>query len=79
MNFSIHIDDNTVKELVRLVRDTGKSRNALINEAIRKLVEAQKRKEWPSEVLELFGAEKDLEPFESHRNELKSVSEDPFA
>lgn len=79
MNFSIHVDDKTIKELMRLVQEMGKSRNALITEAIRKFIEAQKRKEWPREVLKLFGADKRLEPFESHRSEFKAPSEDPFA
>ena len=78
MNFSIHIDDQLLRELTGLVKKSGKTRNALIKEAIAKLVTSQKKKHWPREAVELFGASRDLKPFESYRAECSFSSDDPF-
>ncbi len=78
MNFSIHIDEETAVRLEKLARETGKKRNALIREAINRLLQTETRKKWPKAVLELAGSAKDLVPFESFRKELPPLDEDPL-
>lgn len=79
MNFSIHIDQPTARDLENLVKKTKKTRNALINEALRTFLETQRRSQWPRKVKELAGAAKDLLPFEDLRNELLIPPADPLA
>lgn len=66
MNFSIHIDEPLAKALARAVKRAGKTRNALINEALRAWLEQQARTEWPAELLEAEPFD-DLVPFEQGR------------
>ena len=66
MNFSIHIDDRTAKSLAREVRRSGKTRNALIGEAVRQYLDQSRISEWPAELLEAQPL-KGLKPFESFR------------
>ena len=79
MNFSIHVDDTLIPPLEGLAKKTKKTRNSLINEAIRHFLEGHRRSKWPQAVLELAGAAKNLSPFESSRSKLKKPPEDPFA
>lgn len=78
MNFSIHIDDRVASQLVFLSKKTKKTRNALINQAIRFFLETQNKSEWPKAVRELAGSDHLLTPFENHRQELAPLKEDPM-
>lgn len=79
MNFSIHIDDSMARKLESLAKKSRKTRNALINEALRHFLEHNRRSKWPQAVIELAGSAKDLEPFEKFRSDLTQVPEDPLA
>ncbi len=79
MNFSVHLEDELVQALNVLAERESRSRNALIREAVRNLVERRRSRAWPEQVRRLAGAAPKLQPFESHRNELVPASEDPFA
>lgn len=77
MNFSVHLDRETAAALERLVRETGKSRNALIVQAVRDLV-AGGRRGWPASVrawLREGPDTSDLAPFEARRSELEPPGE----
>jgi len=78
MNFSIHVKKETAVKLKQVVKKTGKTRNALINEAIEQYLQSEQPSEWPKEVLELAGSFPDLTPFEDYRKELKEPDEDIF-
>ncbi len=78
MNFSIHIDNQIVEALNHLVVQSGQTRNALINKAIRRLLEQEQRSKWPEEVRRLAGSLKGLRPFEDYRDELKPPTEEPL-
>lgn len=78
MNFSIHIKKETAIKLKVLVKKTGKTRNALINEAIEQYLQSEQPSEWPKEVWELFGSYPELTPFEDYRKELKEPEEVSF-
>lgn len=79
MNFSIHIDEELALELSRVVKRSGKSRNALVNEALRQYLEGQNKSRWPQSVMSIAGTDKKGTPFESFRKELGKPKEDPFA
>lgn len=76
MNFSIHIDDRVAEALAKEVRRTGKTRNALISEAVRQYLERSRPSEWPRELLDAEPI-KGLEPFESFRRKERSVARFP--
>ena len=71
MNFSIHLDDRLAAALKRVAARRGRTRNALITEAVREWLERAERATWPAELTE-FQPFADLVPFESHRAKKKS-------
>lgn len=66
MNFSIHLEERLAAGLKRQASRSGRTRNALINEAVRQYLERAQRDEWPKELHD-FAPFDDLKPFESHR------------
>jgi predicted amino acid racemase len=75
MNFSIHMDEETLRQIELLAKKTGKSRNALLNIAAREYVRGQSKREWPGTVarwLMVKGPVKirNFAGFEAHRGEL---------
>ncbi len=79
MSFSIHLDNNSIEQLLRLAKKTGKTRNALIREAVERLLHDEACVAWPKAVEQLAGAMPDLTPFEANRAELLPLKDDPFA
>lgn len=78
MHFNIYIDDTVGMKLNKLAKTSGKTRNALIREAIEEWVNQQTNPQWPDKILTFQGM-KDFPPFESHRKDLNESKEDPFA
>jgi metal-responsive CopG/Arc/MetJ family transcriptional regulator len=78
MTFSIHIDDSTAEALARAAQATGRTRNALIRQAIREWLAGRERKEWPGVVRQFKGVAT-AAPFESNRRELLEPAGDPLA
>src|SRR5881394_2365678 len=76
VNFSVYLDDESVRRLDAIGAKTGTSRNALIRRAIRDFLDRE-RPTWPAEVLN-FQPDETFPPFESHRRELAAAVEDPF-
>lgn len=77
MNFNVYLDDPTARELNRLAKRNGTTRNAIIRTAVRDWVERRGKKRWSERVL-AFRGDPDLVPFEDHRRELRTVTTDPF-
>jgi predicted transcriptional regulator len=77
MTFSIHIDEPTAEALARAVRESGKTRNRLIRDAIRQWLASAERREWPAAVRD-FRGEGRVARFEDHRADLREPL-DPFA
>lgn len=69
MNFNIYLEDKLGKELEEIAYNSGKSRNALIREAIQFWLSAQTKKEWSKKILEFQGLEESI-CFEAYREEL---------
>ena len=78
MIFSIHIEEFLATELKDFAKQTGKSRNALIREAIQNFLSQKKKKHWPKSVHKLLGIDATFTPFEDHRADLSIPTEDPL-
>ncbi|OGV28234.1 MAG: hypothetical protein A3F18_06065 [Legionellales bacterium RIFCSPHIGHO2_12_FULL_37_14] len=78
MNINIYMEDSLGKYLNQLTKQFGKSRNAIIREAIKEWIENHGIKKWPSSVVKFKGIES-VPTFESYRNDVLPPKEDPFA
>lgn len=78
MNFNIYLDDEAGKRLTHLAQQCGKSRNALIREAVNAWLERSAQKGWPNEV-ESFQGDPDAPAFEAYREHLPTPKDDPLA
>lgn len=76
MTFSIYLDQELVDQFNRIASESGKTRNALIREALKEWVDRRKRSQWPAEVLNFKGV-KGAARFEEDRKLLKPPRE-PF-
>ncbi len=77
MNISIYLEDELSKKVRAQAKLLGKSRNAIIREAISEWLARRKTKHWPAAVLN-FKGDPDFPRFESYRSELLPPKEDPF-
>lgn len=80
MPFSIHMDEETRRAIEALAQKSGKTRNALINEAMREFVRSRAAQEWPENVRAWIEAgpkrvDARMLPFESYRSELAKLDE----
>jgi hypothetical protein len=71
MNFSEYIDGKTGVKLKHLAKLRNASRNILVHEALKNLLDRKLATTWPAAVLDFVGVKK-VEPFEKHRRLLKS-------
>jgi predicted transcriptional regulator len=78
VNFNLYLEDATGKRLARLAEQTGRSRNALIREAIADWLARAEHKGWPAAVEGFEGVE-DAPPFEQYRSHLAPADDDPLA
>ena len=78
MNFSVHMDPKTLRQIELLAKKLGKTRNALVNIAVNEFVRGQSEREWPETVarwLETRGPAKirNFAGFEAHRSQLGAL------
>ena len=78
MNFNVYLDDDLGSRLVEAAKESQKSRNGLIREAIDMWLKTKAATDWPDDILQFTGVN-DLPSFESHRQDLNAVKDDPFA
>jgi len=78
MNFNVYVDKLTTARLERLAKTRRVSRNALVREALARLLDQDIRSDWPDTVFEFNGIS-DMPPFEDARRGLKGPHGDPFA
>lgn len=71
MKLSIYLDDELGSLLTREVKQTGRSRNALIREALKEWFLHHKDRQWPETIMNFTGIQ-DFPSFESYRDELLS-------
>ncbi len=77
MNINVYLEDSLAQSLNRQTKKLGKSRNAIIREAINAWIAHHEHKLWPNSILNFKGIQSML-PFESSRNELTQPKEDPL-
>jgi metal-responsive CopG/Arc/MetJ family transcriptional regulator len=70
MNFSIHLRDELVERLAQAAKESGKTRNALIGEAIGEWLDRRRTSKWPQSVMNFRGI-RGIARFEESRKELK--------
>ncbi|MHB8382259.1 MAG: ribbon-helix-helix domain-containing protein [Candidatus Binataceae bacterium] len=70
MNFSVHLNDEMVERLNETAKRSGKTRNALIREAIAQWLAHRKDSQWPAEIANFHGT-RGLKRFEEDRKSLK--------
>jgi metal-responsive CopG/Arc/MetJ family transcriptional regulator len=56
MNFSVHMDDVTLRDLDQTAKEEGKSRSALLKEAFKAYLEERRRRDknngWPQSLID---------------------------
>jgi predicted transcriptional regulator len=55
MNFSVYLDNELEKKLKEIAKTEKVSRNSLIKEAVKLLIEKREAREWSKEVLDWQG------------------------
>lgn len=55
MNFSVHLDDDTIEALRAAVARTGLTRNRIIGLAVQEWLARNAEKDWPASLREHFG------------------------
>jgi predicted transcriptional regulator len=78
INFNIYLDDETGRQLNRLAKQVGESRNALVRQAVSDWLNRHGKPQWPDEVLAFKGMA-DMPLFEASRDRLKPPIADPLA
>ena len=78
VNFNIYLDDETGQLLNKVAKKSGKSRNALVRQAVREWLKRQGKSQWPEEVLAFKGMA-DMPLFEASRDRLRPPVADPLA
>jgi len=76
MNFSVHLNDELVERLKQTARESGRTRNALIREAVGEWLKRRRPDKWPAEVVNFRGI-RGIRRFEDERKKLKPPPE-PF-
>jgi hypothetical protein len=77
VNFNVYLDEPTVERLNRLARTRKTTRNALIREAVGRLLERDDAAGWPALVTQFEGVP-DTPPFESFRRTLRAPRKNPL-
>ena len=80
MHFNIWVNDNLIKDIESIMKETGHKRNKVITEAIAEYIKKRKSQEWP-EIIKNFKGIKGLENwegFEDFRKELNEPREIEF-
>lgn len=78
MNVHIYLEDELGQKINSFAKLLGKSRNAIIREAIKAWVNNHAKNEWPASVLKFSGTKK-FPDFEQYREDLSDAKEDPLA
>lgn len=78
MNFNVYIDKHTGERLQRLAKTRRTSRNALVREALARLLERNSQAGWPDSVI-AFAGDARARRFEDARRLLEGPVSDPLA
>lgn len=78
MNINVYFEDSIGKNLNQYAKKLGKTRNAIVREAVKEWIDHHQSTKWPNSILKFSGV-KDFPSFESHRTDLTPPKEDPLA
>jgi Arc/MetJ-type ribon-helix-helix transcriptional regulator len=78
MNINVYLQDQLLEQIDRLARETGRSRSALIREALEAWLSRRSASAWPA-VLREWRGDPGFPPFEEGRNDRSQRPDDPFA
>jgi Arc/MetJ-type ribon-helix-helix transcriptional regulator len=77
MNINIYLQEQLLERIDRLAKETGRSRSALIREALEAWLSRRSASAWPALLREWEG-DPTFAPFELGRNDPSRRAEDPF-
>ena len=77
MNINTYLPDDLAEQLDRLAEQLGRSRSAVMREALQAFLRRDPAAVWPPEVIEWKG-DRDFEPFEAMRPTLEVPPADLF-
>lgn len=77
MNINTYLPDDLAEQLDRLAEQLGRSRSAVMREALQAFLKRNPAGGWPPEVLEWQG-DPDFKPFEAMRPAQETPQADPF-
>lgn len=77
MNFNIYVNDQLGAKLLQLSKATGKTKNAIIRQAIEEWLHKKAPSRWPESIISFQGID-GIEAFESSRSELREPEANPF-
>lgn len=77
MNIHIYLENDLGQKIQAQAKMLGKSRNAIVREAIREWLMHHAARSWPPTILKFQGVSH-ASRFESHRRELIHPKDDPF-
>jgi len=78
MNFNIYLDEDLGGRLLEVAKESQKTRNGLIREAIDMWLQTKESNDWPEEIMQFAGVS-GVPRFESYRDEFTRVRDDPFS
>ena len=78
MNINIYLQGQLLERIDRLARETGRSRSALIREALEAWLARRSASAWPA-VLREWRGDPGFPPFEGGRDDNPQRPDDPFA
>jgi predicted transcriptional regulator len=70
MDFSVRLSDELVERLNQTARESGRTRNALIREAVAEWLDRRRSGKWAAEVMNFRGI-REIKRFEENRKKLK--------
>lgn len=77
MNINVYIEDSLGKKITANAKALGKTRNAVIREALKEWLQHHKANKW-SRAIQNFNGLKGFPEFESYRQELDMPEDDPL-
>jgi len=77
MNINIYLEEELGRRITQQAEVLGKSRNAIVREALKEWLAHHKSQRWPASIRKFTG-DAEFPEFESHRQELNQPEDDPL-
>lgn len=70
MTFSVHLEEDVFRELDRIAKESGKTRNSVVRQAVKEWLNQRRRASWPDSIVAFKGI-KGFPRAEQLRSDLK--------